>query len=173
MNDQSHEVLHPIGITLDRALSGLNECSQFLAVLPGPERSVALAEFEDIAQILDRAVDRCGMLPQPVSEIVDYSESFGIDVGGTSEGNWIHKTANESWTAPETYVTVTSSGGQTIHAPAASAGSSGIALYACVRSRSRSTRMRACPISWPSSPYFARIARIWRSSFWLSVETRT
>ena len=56
-------------------------------------------------------------------EIADYSDSFGIDIGNTSEANWIHKTANESWTAPETFVSVDADGGQTIRAPGASAGS--------------------------------------------------
>ncbi len=56
-------------------------------------------------------------------EITNHSSSFGIGVGGTSEGKWVHKTANESWTAPETFVTIDASGGQTIRAPGASAGS--------------------------------------------------
>ncbi len=56
-------------------------------------------------------------------EITNYSDSFGIGVGGTSEGKWLHKTANESWTAPETFVTISANGGQTIRAPGASAGS--------------------------------------------------
>ncbi|GAB3676839.1 FxsA family protein [Halopiger thermotolerans] len=56
-------------------------------------------------------------------KITDHSDSFAIDVGGTVAGNWIHDTYNESWTAPETSVTVGADGAQTIHIPGASAGS--------------------------------------------------
>ncbi|WP_152421232.1 hypothetical protein [Natronolimnohabitans innermongolicus] len=55
-------------------------------------------------------------------EISEHSDEFAIDVGGTSEGNWLHDTRDESWTSPETTATVHYDGSQELRFPGASDG---------------------------------------------------
>jgi len=55
-------------------------------------------------------------------EITSKSDGFGIDVGGTVEGNYLHDITNESWTGAETFATISATGSQTLRAPGASTG---------------------------------------------------
>lgn len=56
-------------------------------------------------------------------EITSHGDDFAIDVSETSEGEWLHYTENESWSAPDTSSVVDASGNQEIRMPDASAGS--------------------------------------------------
>ena len=56
-------------------------------------------------------------------ELTDYSSNMSIGVGGSSSGQWVHYTAKESWSNPDSYVVLDDSGGQELHLPEGAMGS--------------------------------------------------
>lgn len=104
------------GTTLDAQLGDVSEGDEIAVRANGSKVDVDGGAIDVVSPTVE------GNTLDTTVEITSHSDSFGIDVGGTSEANWLHKTANESWTAAETYTTITASGSQTIRAPGASSG---------------------------------------------------
>jgi len=104
------------GTTLEVGLGDVNEGDEIGVRANGSKVTVENGAIDVVEPTIE------GNTLDTQLEIAEKSDGFGIDVGGTSEGNWLHKTANESWTAAETYTTITASGSQTIRAPGASSG---------------------------------------------------
>jgi hypothetical protein len=71
-------------------------------------------------QVLSPTVD--GNTLNTEFEVESRSDGFYIDVSGTSENNWVHYLANESWSTPDEWAVIESEGNQRLTMPGAPAG---------------------------------------------------